>query len=183
MTLKMPPAETDRFKNASRRLEEQMETQLALLTGAMRGSVTRADSVTDDDDEYGHRRDSHIGQAVKIGAVSAQIVTALGKYAGEFQHNIKVTRTDEDARAAKAEPVREGDFYANRKRYTLEELDAMPNPEFELPRSSSHPPIDRWLKEEWARHDAEMAAEAAKAERALSEMEGVPPNENCGSND
>jgi hypothetical protein len=60
----------------------------------MRGSVTRAD--TRDDDEYGHRRSSHIGEAVKIGAVSAQIVVALGKYAGEFNHNINVKRSDEE---------------------------------------------------------------------------------------
>jgi hypothetical protein len=69
---------TDRFDSAARRLEERMETQLELLTDALRGSVTRAD--TRDDDEYGHRRSSHIGEAVKIGAVSAQIVVALGKY-------------------------------------------------------------------------------------------------------
>src|ERR1700744_1856237 len=81
---------TDRFDSAARRLEDRMQIQLELLTDAMRGSVARADAVDGEHDEYGHRRDSHIGQAVKIGAVSAQIVTALGKYAGEFNHNINV---------------------------------------------------------------------------------------------
>ncbi|HTT98583.1 MAG TPA: hypothetical protein VMF58_11080 [Rhizomicrobium sp.] len=150
-----------------------METQLELLTDAMRGSVARADNV-DGDDEYGHRRNNHIGEAVKIGAVSAQIVVALGKYAGEFNHNIHVKRSDAKAesKADMAAKIR------NRRRLTDEEWESR-RTEYELPRSSSHPPLDRWLKEEWAERDAEAAAEAAAAAKSA---EGVPPDENPGSN-
>jgi hypothetical protein len=172
---------TDRFERAAQRFEAQLETQLELLTGAMRGSVTRADLIDGEDDEYGHRRDSHIGQAVKIGAVSAQIVTALGRLAGEFNHNINVKRANADAAVGKAEPARGQNQFANRKRLTPEEDQALSDRyAFELPRSSSHPPLDRWLKEEWALRDAEAAAEAAAAEH---DAEGVPPLENSGSND
>jgi len=90
---------TDRADRAARRYEAQLETQLELLTDAMRGSVSRADTV--EDDEYGHRRDSHIGQAVKIGTVSAHIVVALSKLGGEFNHNIHVKRSGEDEAAGK----------------------------------------------------------------------------------
>lgn len=170
---------TDRFERAARRYEEQLEAQLALLTDAMRGSVTRADNI-DGDDEYGHRRNNHIGEAVKIGAVSAQMVIALGKLAGEFNHNINVKRANEDARGSKAEPMRGENQFANRRRLTPEEYEALSDRNaFELPRSSSHPPLDRWLKEEWAQRDAEAAAEAAAAANGA---EGVPPSENSGSN-
>ncbi len=162
---------TDRFEAAARRLEERMETQLELLTDAMRGSVTRADTV-DGDDEYGHRRNSHIGEAVKIGAVSAQIVVALGKYAGEFNHNITVKRTGENA--ASVEPSK----YQNRRRLTDEEWENS-RTYCEVARSSSHPPLDRALKAYHAERDAELAAEAAAA---ANSTEGDPPPENCGSN-
>jgi hypothetical protein len=164
----------DRFDSAARRLEERMETQLELLTDAMRGSVARADTV-DGDDEYGHRRDSHIGEAVRIGAVSAQIVVALGKYAGEFNHNIHVKRSD-------ARTSCEADMAArirNRPRLTDEEWESR-RTEYELPRSSSYAPLDRWLKQEWAARDAEAAADAAAAATCA---EGIRPSENSGSND
>jgi len=41
---------TDRFERAQRRYEAQLEAQLELLTDAMRGSVTRADTVGGDDE-------------------------------------------------------------------------------------------------------------------------------------
>ena len=168
---------TDRFEKASRRYEEKLEAQLELLTDAMRGSVTRADAVEDEGDEYGHRRDSHIAQAVKIGAVSAQIVTALSKLGGEFNHNINITRANESVPDA---PARRENGPIKRKRLTPEEYEAKANENyFELPRSSSHPPLDRWLKEEWAERDAEAAAEEAAARIAA---EGDPPPENSGSN-
>ncbi len=167
---------TDRFERAARRYEAQLETQLELLTGAMRGSVTRADAVTDETDEYGHCRDSHIGHAVKIGAVSAQIVTALGKLAGEFSHNINVTRAAEAVASGKT---------GERRKLTDEEWERIRTP-FELPRSSSHPPLDRWLKEEYAEQDAMLAAEEAAAASgeapAFDRPEGAPPPENSGSN-
>jgi hypothetical protein len=161
-----------------------METQLEFLTDAMRGSVTRAD--TRDDDEYGHRRSSHIGEAVKIGAVSAQIVVALGKYAGEFNHNINVKRSDEERPRtddAKAPPdnTRLG-CALRRKRLGIEDDDnALPEGAL-----SSHPPLDRALKQYYAERDAELAAEAAVETCAddpvLDRPEGVPPLENSGSN-
>ena len=177
---------TDRSEPAARRLEERMETQLELLTDAMRGSVTRADSV-DGDDEYGHRRNSHIGEAVKIGAVSAQIVVALGKYAGEFNHNINVKRAGENTPQpvqAKVPPDNslEGRAAA-RKRLGLGDDDTS---YYELPRTSSHPPLQRFLDEYHAENDAELAAEAAAAVSGEGPVpdktEGVPPDENAGSN-
>ena len=165
---------TDRSEPAARRLEERMETQLELLTDAMRGSVTRADSV-DGDDEYGHRRNSHIGEAVKIGAVSAQIVVALGKYAGEFNHNINVNRSNEKAL------IEQSPRHAPRRIPEMDE-DGI----YHVPRTSAHPPLQRALDEYHAERDAELAAEAAAAASGenpvLDKAEGVPPNENSGSN-
>jgi hypothetical protein len=146
---------TDRFERASRRYQEQLETQLELLTGVMRGSAARADAVDDGEDEYGHRRDSHIGQAVRIGAVSAQIVVALSKLGGEFNHNINVKHAEKEmpdnSRAGRARAMRR-----------LEEQ-GLDETFYEVPRSSSHPPLDRALKEYHAERDAELAAEAAAA--------------------
>ena len=83
---------TDPLADAITRQRAHMETQLELLTGVMRTSVMRADESTRENDEYGHARDSAVGQAVKIGDVSARILLALGKLSGEFHHNINVTK-------------------------------------------------------------------------------------------
>jgi hypothetical protein len=172
---------TDRFERAARRYEEKLEAQLELLTDAMRGSVTRAGAVEDNEDEYGHRRDSHIGQAVKIGAVSAQIVLALSKLGGEFTHNINVNRSSEDSAGDKPGKPFVHELDSNpriRRKYLSEEEYEKTRAYYEVPRSSSHPPLDRALKEYHAERDAELAAEAA----AANDAEGDPPPENSGSN-
>ena len=146
-----------------------METQLELLTEAMRTSVARADESTRENDEYGHARDSAIGQAVKIGAVSAQILTALGKMSGEFNHNITVNKDT-------------GNKSTGRLRVIPESVSREAYPgaweEYEVPTSSSHPPLDAALKRwhaEQAEIDAEEAREAELEEEKRRAAKGAPP--------
>lgn len=168
---------TDRFESAARRLEERMETQLELLTDAMRGAVTRADAVDDGDDEYGHRRDSHIGQAVKIGSVSAQIVVALGKYAGEFNHNITIKRTDENA--APGNNSRRTPDNSRLGRALARARIGVQDEDYDVSDFSSHLPFDHALDEGDTKRDAERAADPDAATGGAVE---VPPPANSGSN-
>jgi hypothetical protein len=147
-----------------------METQLELLTGVMRTSVMRADESTRENDEYGHARDSAIGQAVKIGDVSARIVLALGKLSGEFHHNINVNKDT-------------GNKDTGRLRVVPESVSREAYPkaweEYEVPTSSSHPPLDAALKR-WHAEQAEIEAEEARAAELEEEKrraaEGTPPS-------
>jgi hypothetical protein len=108
-----------------------------------------------------------------------------GKYAGEFNHNINVKRSDEErprGNDTKAPPdnTRLGRAL-RRKRLGIEDDDALPEGTL-----SSHPPLDRALKQYYAERDAELAAEAAVEtctdDPVLDRPEGVPPLENSGSN-
>lgn len=148
---------TDPLAGAVTRQQFHLETQLEILTAAMRTSVARADESTLQNDEYGHARDSAIGQAVKIGAVSAQIVTALGKLSGEFNHNITVNKGTGRLRVIPESVSRE----AYPKAWE----------EYEVPTSSSHPPLDAALKR-WHAEQAEIEAEEAMA-AALEEEKGT----------
>jgi hypothetical protein len=151
---------TDPLAGAVTRHRSHLETQLEILTGAMRTSVARADESSVENDEYGHARDSAIGQAVKIGEVSAKIVLALGKLSGEFNHNITVNKGAEHVPAA-SEPVSRGDYPA----HWYDRNVAV---------SSSHPPLDAALKR-WHAEEDEIEAEEAR-EAALREAQGAAPD-------
>ena len=155
---------TDPLAGAAERHRSHLETQLEILTGAMRTSVARADESSSKNDEYGHARDSAIGQAVKIGEVSAKIVLALGKLSGEFNHNITVNKGTEGARAV-PEPVspfaRPGGWDRN-----------------DIPRSSPYPGLDAGLKRWHAEEDeieAEEAMAAALEEERRQAADATPP--------
>ena len=164
---------TDPLAGAVERHRSHLETQLEILTGAMRTSVARADESSSENDEYGHARDSAIGQAVKIGEVSAKIVLALGKLSGEFNHNITVNKDTGNKDTGKD---------TGRMRVIPESVSREAYPkaweEYEVPTSSSHPPLDAALKRwhaEQAEIEAEEAREAALEEEKRRAVADTPP--------
>ena len=160
---------TDPLAGAAERHRSHLETQLEILTGAMRTSVARADESSSENDEYGHARDSAIGQAVKIGEVSAKIVLALGKLSGEFNHNITVNKDTANKSTGRLRVIPES---VSRQAYPKAWE------EYEVPTSSSHPPLDAALKRwhaEQAEIDAEEAREAELEEEKRNAANDTPP--------
>ncbi|HJW42142.1 MAG TPA: hypothetical protein VJ476_13085 [Rhizomicrobium sp.] len=77
-------------------IEGRLDEQLALLTDGMRDALTRAGQITLEYDEYGNRRGSEFGHAIAIAKTSADIVLALAKLSGQFNHDINVRHVAAD---------------------------------------------------------------------------------------
>jgi len=74
----------------------QLDAQLALLTDGMRDALTRAATIPMDYDGYGHTRSAEFSNAINLAKTSGDLVLAMAKLNGRFNHDINVRRLNGD---------------------------------------------------------------------------------------
>ena len=71
-------------------IEQRLDEQLALMTEGMRDALSRAAQIPMDYDGHGHNRSSEFQNAIAIARTSSELVLALAKLNGQFNHAISV---------------------------------------------------------------------------------------------
>ena len=77
-------------ERAASGIENTVDRQLALMTDGMRDALTRAGAIPLGYDDRGIARAAEFHSAVLIAKSSAQLVLALAKLNGQFNHDINV---------------------------------------------------------------------------------------------
>ena len=73
-------------------IESRLDAQLALLTDGIRDALARAAEVPLDYDGHGHTRSNEFSNAVNMAKTSGELVLAMAKLNGRFNHDINVRR-------------------------------------------------------------------------------------------
>ncbi len=87
-----PKTDTPPHLPPPNRTVDELNTQLALMTDAIRICLSRA--VTDEDADDASSRDAELDNAVKLAEVSAHLTQAAARLKGEFQHRYKIIRVN-----------------------------------------------------------------------------------------
>ena len=139
-------------------LERHVDTQLAALTRALCNAFARCEAIPEGRDEFGNVRSAEFAAAVRLAEASANLIQAVGKMRGRFNHDITVTRNQQPA----AEPFDQEPQEKEVPLFTRAELQTLT--EVELMREI---PIRK------ARHAAEQIKALREARERLGGVRGL----------
>jgi hypothetical protein len=77
-------------------IESHLDAQLALLTDGIRDALARAATSEDDPSILLHTRSSEFANAINLAKTSGELVLAMAKLNGRFNHDINVRRVSAD---------------------------------------------------------------------------------------
>lgn len=86
-----------------------LETELAVILQAVNDCFDVTHKISFERDEYGHRRQREIGNAVSLLKVSTELGITIAKIKGEFNHNINVLHGEMGPARQSTKPKAKGD--------------------------------------------------------------------------